>query len=403
MHLLGNISLNYWRFLTCARFGRLTVFGSGSSLAPRKGFVTSGNLASTMADDGYATRFPQRATTSRARTMSGAYPSSATRQDPRGLTIPAFTLFILLLSVGIPAQAMTPLGVTIGTTVDTDSITVGERLHVRYHIDCPDSLEVLPLENLDLGTCRLIDMRWDEKMEAGRLHKTAELEVFTLDLEGAHLPATEIRFRSPSGDTLLALTDEVNVPVRALAAAGGELKPLKEPWAAPADYKMFILAALVAVLIAIVLFLLWRRRKRHVVAKEPLPDLPADFIALRELRRIENLKLLEAGEFKKYYTLVTDAIRNYIERRFGVDALDRTTDEILFDLQRIHKRIEKLEQLLQEADLVKFAKYTPAVAAATEAMKTARDIVAKTSQKRLSELASSTPAGTSLDKVGSKH
>jgi hypothetical protein len=301
------------------------------------------------------------------------------------------------------AHAMTPLGVTIGTTVDTDSITVGERLLVRYHIDCPDSLEVLPLEGLDLGTCRLIDMRWDENTEGGRLHKTAELEVITLDLEGAHMPAAEVRFLSPSGDTLSVYTDEVNIPVRALATMGGELKPLKEPWEAPADYIMSLLIVLGAILAAIVLFLWWKKRKRRVVAKEPVPDLPADFIALRELRRIENLKLPEAGEFKKYYTLVTDAIRSYIEKRFGVDAMDRTTEEILFDLERRRKRIEKLEQLLQEADLVKFAKYHPEVVAATEAMKTARDIVAKTSQKKLSELSSRTSEGPIMDKVGSEH
>jgi hypothetical protein len=303
----------------------------------------------------------------------------------------------------MPVHAMTPLGAVIGTTVDTDSITVGERLHVRYHIDCPDSLQVLPLGDLDLGTCRLIAIHWDEKTEAGRLHKTAELELFTLDLEQAHLPATEIRFRTPSGDTLSAFTDEVRVPVRAIATAGGELKPLKEPWAAPADYLLIIIVAALAVLAAAVLYFFWRRRKKRVVVKEPVPDLPPDFIALRELRRIENLKLIEAGEFKKYYTLITDAIRGYIEKRFRIDALDRTTNEILFDLERRRKHIQKLELLLQEADLVKFAKYTPAAANAAEAMISARDIVAKTAQKHLSELTPKLPGDMPVEMSSSEN
>jgi hypothetical protein len=295
---------------------------------------------------------------------------------------------------------MTPLGVVIGTAVDADSVTVGERLLVRYRIDCPDSLEVLPLEGLDMGTCRLISIGWDEHREAGRLLKTADLELFTLDLEKAHLPAAEVRFRTPLGDTLSAFTDEVTVPVRALATAGGELRPLKEPWTAPADYRWIIIAAALVVLAAAASYFLWMRRKQRVVVKEPVPELPADFVALRELRRIENLKLLEAGEFKQYYTLITDAIRNYIEKRFGVDALDRTTNEILFDLERKHKHVDDLERLLQEADLVKFAKFIPSVSSAREVMITARDIVAKTAPKSILASTSSPSGGPAVTEAG---
>ena len=146
---------------------------------------------------------------------------------------------------------------------------------------------------------------------------------------------------------LLSTVRRGAVPVRALATAGGDLKPLKEPWTAPADYRWIIIAAAIVILAAGAAYFLWKRRKKRVVVKEPVPELPADFVALRELRRIENLKLLEAGEFKQYYTLITDAIRNYIEKRFGVDALDRTTNEILFDLERKRKHVDNLERLLQ--------------------------------------------------------
>jgi hypothetical protein len=336
--------------------------------------------------------------------MSGAYQSSVTRRIPcvRAVLGVGLAIALLLMSACLPAHAMTPLDVVIGTTVDVDSITVGERLHVRYHIDCPDSLEVLPIEGLDMGTCRLISLKWDEQNEAGRLLKTADLELITLDLEEAHLPAAEVRFRTPSGDSLSVFTDEVSVPVRSLASAGGELKPLKEPWTAPADYRWLIIAAALAALAAVVSYFLWKRRKRRVVIKEAVPELPADFVALRELRRIENLKLLEAGEFKQYYTLITDAIRTYIEKRFGVDALDRTSKEILHDLEHKRRRVDHLEQLLQEADLVKFAKYIPSPATAGEAMITARGIVAKTARKSVLGPASSPSKDSVVAEVGSE-
>ena len=106
--------------------------------------------------------------------------------------------------------------------------------------------------------------------------------------------------------------------------------------------------------------------------------MPADYIALTELSRLERMNMLERGEFKKYYTLVTDVIRRYLEARFNVDAIDRTTSELLGELEDRRCRVEKLDGLLNEADLVKFARFKPAEATGKAAMSTAREIVVKT-------------------------
>ncbi|NIM19230.1 MAG: hypothetical protein GTO51_02495 [Candidatus Latescibacteria bacterium] len=270
------------------------------------------------------------------------------------------------------------LGVDIQTTVDSDSVTVGERLHIRYVIDHSDSLELLPLTAIETGSCHLISIRFDEEKQDRGKRKIATIEVFTLDLEEAHLPGAELRFLTPSGDTLYAVANDVTVPVRSLVAAGGELKPLKDPWEAPFDYLPVIIAAVAAVALASALYLLWRNRKRRILPEVLKPELPPDFVALMELTRIEGLKLLDEGEFKKYYTLVTDAIRKYIEKRFGIDAMDCTTGEILLNLNAIRRRVDHLEELLREADLVKFAKFIPGIEAGKRAMKTARGIVVRT-------------------------
>jgi len=103
--------------------------------------------------------------------------------------------------------------------------------------------------------------------------------------------------------------------------------------------------------------------------------LPPDFVALTELERIEGMGLPARGEFKQFYTLVTDAVRRYLEARFGVEALDRTTHELLGDLARRGLEVDGLAALLDEADLVKFAKYRPDEACAEGAMSLARDVV----------------------------
>jgi hypothetical protein len=84
--------------------------------------------------------------------------------------------------------------------------------------------------------------------------------------------------------------------------------------------------------------------------------------ALDELARIDGLKLPQQGQFKEHYTLVTDALRLYLERQHAVPATDRTTGELKRDLaasalQPEHNR--QIIDLFSEADLVKFAKVTP--------------------------------------------
>lgn len=298
----------------------------------------------------------------------------------------------LLIAAVRAAGAPADTGVRILTTINTDSVTVGQRLEVKYRVDYPDTLERLPLTGLDPGNCRLLNISWlDNRTETGR-SETAEISLMTLDLESAEFPGATLRFLSPAGDTLSVTADGVSVPVRALAAApagtapGENLKPLKEPWQAPADYRWIYLAAAALLLAAVLGYLWWRRRKRRVVPPAPKPVLPPDFIALQELTRIEGLNLPGSGEFKKYYSLLTDAVRRYLEGRFKIDAMDRTTSEVLSDLERASKPVDNLEALLQEADLVKFAKRVPGIPAALEAMKTARGIITRTARGTISEL-----------------
>jgi hypothetical protein len=80
------------------------------------------------------------------------------------------------------------------------------------------------------------------------------------------------------------------------------------------------------------------------------------------LDRLKSEKSWKAGKNKKYYTDLTDILRKYIERRFQFNALEMTTDEILALFKRdksTQSVYQNLSQILQLADLVKFAKIEP--------------------------------------------
>jgi hypothetical protein len=282
------------------------------------------------------------------------------------------------------SQPAVARSVTAQTTVSAvDSVTVGERFRVHHTFVYHDSLKMVVPAEFDAGTCRIVSVVWSEDRSDDKIEKTAALTLITLDLEEARLPGLAVEFHTPTGDTLIAFGDEVVIPVRHIAAAGAESRPLKEQWVAPRRYWKWIVAATALIAAAAVLIWWLRRRARRVLEEPTEPRLPADYVALTELTRIEKMNLLRSGEFKTYYSLVTDAVRTYLNARFGVDAMDRTTAELLDELDDRGRRVDKLDDLLHEADLVKFAKHVPAVDAGVSAMSSAREIVVKSTPKKI--------------------
>ena len=89
--------------------------------------------------------------------------------------------------------------------------------------------------------------------------------------------------------------------------------------------------------------------------------LPKDQQALKEIERIKGDKTLRTADPKTYYTELTDVLRTYMEERFGFNAMEMTSSEIIDKLQEINDKesIKDLMYLFQTADLVKFAKHSP--------------------------------------------
>ncbi len=293
---------------------------------------------------------------------------------------------LFLAAWPLSAFSISAPDIRVTTRVGADSVTVGEKLRVGYEITFPDSISLVPPETFETGTWRLLSVTWKEEKTKGRTTKTVELEVMTTDLEKAHLPVMTFRFATPEGDTLTAVSDEVALGVRHLTRADSKPNPLKPQWEAPRGYTfLFLIAAALA--LAAVAFWLFRRRRRRKVVKALEPELPPEVVALRRLSEIERMDLLEAGEIKKYYTLVVDVLRVYVEKRYGFLAMDQTTDEILWGLRRLHVDAADIEPLLREADLVKFAKHRPEATAAKTLIDKVRAVVARTTPRPLAAAA----------------
>ena len=88
--------------------------------------------------------------------------------------------------------------------------------------------------------------------------------------------------------------------------------------------------------------------------------------------------MLEKGDYKSFYFFVSNAVREYIGRRYAIHALDSTTQELLYDLDAQPKGeevIPLMKGFLTRCDLVKFAKFKPSLEQAEAAQEAAFTIV----------------------------
>ncbi len=122
----------------------------------------------------------------------------------------------------------------------------------------------------------------------------------------------------------------------------------------------------VAALLAVAVWLLMKYRGRIPLLGGSAPQLPPHVEAIRRLEALRNQKLPQNGRHKQYYSGITDILRTYLDRRFGIGAMEMTSAEIINAIEAPRaagevddKRYDDLRGLLGVADLVKFAKWVP--------------------------------------------
>ncbi len=123
-----------------------------------------------------------------------------------------------------------------------------------------------------------------------------------------------------------------------------------------------------------------RRKKAHVEKR-----IPAHILAFEELRRLREMDLIGQGKIKEFYIAISDIMRFYIERRFGIHAPEQTTEEFLEAVSRngvfdVPTR-STLKEFMSHCDMVKFAKYRPETTEIQKAIDITRDFIEQTKEE----------------------
>jgi len=163
-----------------------------------------------------------------------------------------------------------------------------------------------------------------------------------------------------------------------------EIKDVKPPIVIPMallTILLIMLAILLLILLALYLYRRNQKKKRKRVERKRVYVIPPHVKALTELHALEDKKLWQQGFIKEYHSGITEIIRRYFEDRFKILALESSTTEIMDQLTRVvlpENIYRTVSDFLNNADLVKFAKYKPLPSVNEEMMKQAVDIVENT-------------------------
>jgi hypothetical protein len=160
-------------------------------------------------------------------------------------------------------------------------------------------------------------------------------------------------------------------------ASAADIRDIKGPIEPPRRWdRGRILGALVLLVLLAAALILWRRRRRPEEESVPaVPPVPPQIVALQALRKLEEDALPARGKFEEHYLRLSHILRRYVEDRFGLPALESTTNEIEEELRRQRRGVEDADELLrilEESDLVKFAKLKPGVEPAAAGLRAAR-------------------------------
>lgn len=282
-------------------------------------------------------------------------------------------LFLIILSaVWGGGQRAAAQSVIVDATIDSLQIYIGEQAKIKLQVTLDaDKRAIFPVypDTLVRGVEVLDIAKPDTQLLNGgqRAIVSQTYTVTSFDSALYYLPPMEVLVdNKPYYSKALALkVYSVNVPLdpNNPEQMFGPKTVMKAPFAWE-DWYVAIAAVLLFVpFLLLLIFLVKRiRDNKPIIRKVKVePKLPPHQVAMQEIERIKSEKIWQKGEPKEYYTELTDTLRNYIKERFGFNALEMTSSEIIGRLMETNDKeaLADLRSLFQTADLVKFAKHNP--------------------------------------------
>jgi len=283
--------------------------------------------------------------------------------------------------------------------IEPDSICIGDRATLRVTVD-KDAMQVVDFPVLNqLQGGGSIEVLSEEPVDTlsrtGRRMVLEKRYSITSFDEGIYsMGKVPVMYADKNIVDTLRSRDSLLLKVTTfqIDTTKQQIYDIKPPLAVPlrfGEISGYVLGGVLAlVVLAALIWVIYRFSKKLPIIGPARPRTlePAHIVALRALDRLYNQKSLIAEKHKAYYTQLTDILREYIGRRYGITAQEMTSAEIIAALrgeQAPERNVEQLNGMFKVADLVKFAKFAPDLDVNEQSFLTAYHFVDDTKQVEL--------------------
>ena len=253
----------------------------------------------------------------------------------------------------------------VSSSIDTTLIRIGEEIIYSIQVEIDSTALVLFPEGQSFNPLEVIDSydidttRLQDKI---RLIKKYGLTQF--DSGSYTLPSQRVVINNKPFNTDSINLEVFNVLVDTTKQKMFHIKPAFEVEESGFDFeKLFYWIVPILLIVGIIAFLFFRRRKRKKM--ELAKQLPPYEEAIEALKVLDHSHFLENDNSKSYYSSLTEILKRYIGREVDDAALESTSNELI-DRLILHKdagsfdfdaeTINKIDKILKRADLIKFAK-----------------------------------------------
>lgn len=281
--------------------------------------------------------------------------------------------FITVSALLITGLTLSAQEIRVTSRPDTSAILIGDQTGFTVTAEIPAGVSAKLSSAADSLAGKIVILRRDPRDTAvsadGSMKITDRYLITSFDSGSYAIPPFYAEVAS--GDSLLKYFSDYSFldvirPDVAPQDTTDVIYDIIPPRGAPVTFREVLPWVVIALIAAVIVWLLARFLPRNPLrrfVRPPAPPEPAHIVALRDLQVLRDAELWQKGEIKEYYSRLSDILRRYIDGRYGISSPELTTDETVRMLQKAAVttpgQMALVKELLSVSDMVKFAKYLP--------------------------------------------
>jgi hypothetical protein len=320
-------------------------------------------------------------------------------------------IYILLWALMLVALPMSAQKVSVEAKIDSTVIFVGQQTGFHLGVTMKEGQKVQfpqfePLQHIIPGIEVVETLPTDtQKLDDGYLRVSAHYTLTSFDDTLYYIPAIKVKVDNKEFESKSLALKVLTVKVDTLHP--NQFYPPKDVqdnpflWDEWSRLLWLSAAVLLLFIVSLLIFMRLKSEKPIVFKVKIVKRIPAHQKALNSIEEIKaKSTTVTVDDAKAYYTHLTDTLRRYMMERFGFNAMEMTSAEIISRLRQEEdqKKIDELTMLFETADLVKFAKYSVGVSENDHNLISAIDFINTTKQENAPTEERIEPTVTEKDK-----